>query len=262
MTAKDPRSLGEIKLALSRARATSLRELAAELRDDPRAGVQEAVQVALRRDAARVAELRRLAKLYRLEAALRDQGCAVIAGIDEVGRGAVAGPLSAGACVLPPFPRVEGVDDSKRLSPARREELAVVIKDTAVCWCVAHISAQEVDSLGVTAALREVMRRAVAGLTHVPDHVVLDGLPLGIAVAETAVVKGDSSVAAIAAASILAKVERDAMMVELAPHYPEYGFAVNKGYGTTEHLAAIAAHGLSPLHRRTFCPGGGTGSLF
>jgi len=262
MSTRDPRSLDEIRSALARSGGAKLRRLADELADDPRTGVRSAVAVALNQDAARSAERRRLTRLYRLEAELREQGHTVIAGVDEVGRGAIAGPLSAGACVLPPTTRIQGVDDSKRLSPQRREELAVVIKEVAVCWNVAHISADEVDRLGVTAALKRVMGRALAGLAYEPDHVVLDGYALGIARAETAVIKGDSKVAAIAAASILAKVERDSLMVGLADEYPEYAFEVNKGYGTTEHLRAVTEHGMCPLHRRLFCPGGGTESLF
>jgi len=262
MSPQDPRSVDEIKSALLASRGATLRRLVSELGADTRAGVAEAIRVATNHEAARSAERRRLSRLYRLEGELRDGGALVVAGVDEVGRGAIAGPLSAGACVLPARPRIEGVDDSKRLSPQRRAELAVAIKSIAVCWCVAHISAQEIDALGVTAALRRVMGRALSGLSIEPDHVVIDGRPMGVAAAETAVIKGDSKVAAIAAASILAKVERDALMVSLSSVYPDYGFCVNKGYGTSEHLQAVAVHGMSPYHRRSFCPGGGTETLF
>lgn len=262
MTPQDPRSVDEIRAALAMARGAALRAMVSELSDDPRAGVAEAVRVARKRDSAREAERRRLARLYRLEGELRQSGALVVAGVDEVGRGAIAGPLSAGACVLPPAPRIEGVDDSKRLSRQRRAELSAVIKGVAICWSVAHISAEEIDTMGVTAALRRVMGRALAGLSLEPDHVVIDGRPMGIAEAETAVIKGDGKVAAIAAASILAKVERDELMVSLAAEYPHYDFDVNKGYGTLEHLEAVAVHGMSPYHRRSFCPGGGTESLF
>ncbi len=262
MSPQDPRSVDEIRAALSTARGAALRTMAAVLSDDPRAGVAEAVRVALRRDAARTAERRRLGRLYRLEGELHQSGAVVVAGVDEVGRGAIAGPLSAGACVLPAAPRIDGIDDSKRLSPQRRTELSAVIKGVAICWSVAHISAEEIDTMGVTSALRRVMGRALAGLSLEPDHVVIDGRPMGIAAAETAVIKGDGKVAAIAAASILAKVERDALMVSLAADYPDYDFDVNKGYGTIEHLEAVATHGMSPYHRRSFCPGGGTETLF
>jgi ribonuclease HII len=262
MSSRDARSVDEIRAALRLASGGALKRLTRELADDPRAGVADAIRVALSHEAAKSAERRRLSRLYRLECELYDGGAMVVAGVDEVGRGAIAGPLSAGACVLPRQPRIEGVDDSKRLSPQRRAELAVIIKNVAVCWSVAHISAEEIDALGVTAALRRVMGRALSGLSLEPDHVVLDGRPMGVAIAETAVIKGDSKVAAIAAASILAKVERDALMVSLATEYPQYGFCVNKGYGTLEHLHSVTIHGMSPYHRRSFCPGGGTEPLF
>lgn len=262
MTPRDPRSLAEIKVALSRARGQALSRLLDELADDPRAGVQQALEAVRRSEAAKAAERRRLTRLYRLENELRAGGCTWVAGVDEVGRGSLAGPLTAGACILPPSPRIEGVDDSKRLTPQRRAELAEVIKRTAVCWNVAHIPADEIDAMGMAAALRRVMGRALAGLSVEPDHVVVDGYPVGVAAVETAVIKGDSKVAAIAAASILAKVERDTLMVSYAASNPHYGFDVNKGYSTAEHAEAIATYGLCPLHRRSFCLGGGTERLF
>jgi len=262
MSPHTERSVSEIRTLLQRATGLSLSRLCDELADDPRAGVIAAVETARRRDAAQAAERSRLSKLYHLEASLRQQGYLVVAGIDEVGRGALAGPLTAGACVLPANPKIQGINDSKQLTPARREQLAHSIKEIAVCWSVAHVSPDEIDSLGVTAALKRVMGRALAALDLEPDHVVVDGRPLGIAREETAVVKGDSKVAAVAAASILAKVCRDELMVSLAPDHPHYGFDVNKGYGTAEHLDAIALHGLSSVHRRSFAPGGGTATLF
>ena len=181
--------------------------------------------------------------LYDLERALQAQGCVLVAGVDEVGRGALAGPLTAAAVVLPARPRIEGLDDSKRLTPARREELAEIIHATAIAVSIAHVSAGDIDGLGVTAALKRAVLQALQGLGCEPDHVVIDGLPLRVVERETAVVKGDSKVAAIAAASIVAKVARDQLMRDLAPSYPEYGFEINKGYGTPEHLDAISRIG-------------------
>ena len=140
--------------------------------------------------------------------------------------------------------------------------MAKLIRQSAVAVNVAHVSAGEVDSLGMTAALRRVMGLALDGLGVTVDHVVLDGLPMRVVEHETAVVKGDGSVAAIAAASIVAKVARDALMRSLATEHPAYGFEINKGYGTSDHLAAIAREGLCAVHRRSFTIGGGTGSLF
>lgn len=258
----DSASVGELKALLAVATGDELTRLIARLEHDDRAGVIAAIAASRRREASRLAEEARLSSLYDLQQRLQADGFMVVAGVDEVGRGALAGPLSAGACVLPLSPRIPGLNDSKQLTPQRRAELAPVIKEVAVCWAVAHVTPQEIDELGVASALHRAMGRALAGLSLEPDHVIVDGVPVGVARHETAVVKGDSKIAAIAAASILAKVERDTLMVELAQVHPTYGFEANKGYGTGEHFDAIAAHGLSPAHRRSFCPGGGTPALF
>jgi len=255
-------SVAEIKARLIRTHGDELFALLGALEQDARSGVRAAVAAARRRALARETESRRLSELYALESQLGEDGFVCVAGVDEVGRGALAGPLTAGACVLPTDPRIDGLNDSKRLSALRRAALAETIKHVAICWAVGHATPNEVDSLGVTVALRRAMSRALAGLAIEPDHVIVDGLPMGVATTETAVVKGDSKVAAVAAASILAKVTRDAMMVELAMDHPQYGFDVNKGYGTPDHMWAITRVGLSPIHRRSFCSGGSTESLF
>lgn len=262
MTAHEARSVAEVRELLAATHGSALEALCAELEGDERAGVIVAIKAARARASAQLAESSRLAKLYAFEADLHRRGFAAVAGVDEVGRGALAGPLSAGACILPPSPHIEGLDDSKRLSPAKRELLALRIREVAVCWSVAHVPPDEVDALGVTAALRRAMGRAIAALELEPDHVVIDGLPIGVAADESTVVKGDSTVAAIAAASILAKVTRDRLMVELAETHPHYQFEINKGYGTAEHMQSIEDYGLSPAHRRSFSPGGGTPRLF
>lgn len=262
MTPRDTRSIPELLQLLSTLRGARLTRLLDELADDDRAGVRSAVESARSRESARRREAARIKRLYQLERTLAEQGYLVVAGVDEVGRGALAGPLTAGACVLPAEPRIEGLNDSKALTPQRREELAAVIREVAVCWSVGHVQADELDALGMTAALRRAMGRALGGLELEPDHVVVDGHPVGIAPTETSVIKGDAQVAAIAAASILAKVERDGIMISLSSEHPEYGFEINKGYGTPEHLSAIARTGLSPVHRVSFSIGGGTGTLF
>lgn len=255
-------TVAEIRALLATATGTRLERLIEEYETDPRAGVRSAVASAMRRKKLHDTERRRLARLYGLEGRLRSEGCRLVAGVDEVGRGALAGPLSVGACVLPDSPRIEGLNDSKQLTPQRREELAVVIKRVAIEWSVAHVSPSEIDSLGMTAALKLAVVRALDGLPGGFDHVVVDGRPLNVVTCETAVVKGDSSVAAVAAASIIAKVERDALMVALSDEFPAYGFAINKGYGTADHLGAIDTEGMCEHHRRSFCHGGGTGRLF
>lgn len=262
MTPRDARSLDELAKLLRTARGVGLKRLAEELADDDRAGVRQLLDAAQARERARNRERARLAKLYRLEAELSEQGYQVVCGVDEVGRGALAGPLTAGACVLPPAPRLVDLNDSKQLTPAKREELAEKIRNIAVCWSVAHVTAAELDQLGMTAALRRVVGRALAGLDLEPDHLLVDGLPMRVYEPETAVIGGDGKVAAIAAASILAKVTRDRLMVEMAERFPAYRFHENKGYSTAEHIQALNTCGLCDEHRRSFTYGGGTEQLF
>jgi ribonuclease HII len=256
------RTIAEIRALLAEARGTRLTRLLDELADDARLGVRSACDSARSRETAARHEVKRTQDLYRLECSLQAQGFTLVAGVDEVGRGALAGPLTAAAVILPVRPRIEGLDDSKRLSPTRREELSHTIHAGAVAVSIAHIPAEEIDALGVTAALKRAVLGALAGLSCGPDHVVIDGLPLRVVEQETAVVKGDSKVAAIAAASIVAKVARDQLMREYASAHPEYGFDINKGYGTAEHIEAITRLGPTVLHRRSFSAGGGTMSLF
>ncbi len=229
---------------------------------DERVGVKTAIAIARSRLTREQTESRRLTRLSRLEAELHAAGTTAVAGVDEVGRGALAGPLTAGAVILPPGIRIRGLDDSKRLKPERRIAIAEEIRGRCVAWNVAHVWPEDIDRLGMTAALRRAANEALAGLRPAPDHVLLDGLPLGLDFQETAVVSGDSSVAAIAAASVVAKVARDELMAKLHARFPVYHFALNKGYGTTGHVAAIRIHGLTPLHRRSFAPCAETMRLF
>lgn len=245
-------TVSEVRDLLASTPDEELGPLLARLARDPRAGVAAACESARRRTEAAAREQARLAVLYATETGLQAQGFALVAGVDEVGRGAVAGPLSAAAVVLPISPRIPGLDDSKRLTPARRTEVASAVREVALHVCVAHIAAGEIDRLGVTTALRRVMGEALAGLGVQVGHVLVDGLPMRVHPCETAVVGGDAKVAAIAAASVVAKVERDALMRAYAEDHPRYGFAQNKGYGSADHLDAIREHGPCILHRRSF----------
>jgi ribonuclease HII len=197
-------------------------------------------------------ESSRLAKLYAMERRLAGARGLRVAGLDEVGRGALAGPLTCAAVVLPDSPRIVGLDDSKKLTPSRRESVARQIHECAVAVSVVHLEPARIDSAGMTRALAEAMLQALEGIGHA-DYVLLDGLPLGLP-GEQAVVGGDARVAAIAAASVVAKVARDALMVELAEVHPGYGLSVNNGYGTADHLEALERLGPSPIHRRSFGP--------
>jgi len=255
-------SVARLAEQLARARGGALDALLAEWSDDDRSGVRAACEAARSARDRRRKESSRIAAMYKVERTLRAEGLRVVAGVDEVGRGALAGPLTVAAVVLPASPRIPGLDDSKRLTPARREELAEAVREVAEGIGIAHVSPDEIDTLGITAALRRAIDLAVAGLPCAPDHVVLDGLRIGSNPHETAIVKADGKVAAVAAASIVAKVTRDALMREVAAEHPEYGFEVNKGYGTSEHLAAITRFGPSPIHRRSFSWGAITEPLF
>ncbi|MDT0631034.1 ribonuclease HII [Rubrivirga litoralis] len=178
----------------------------------------------------------------------------VVAGLDEAGRGCLAGPVVAAAVVLPPDARLPGLDDSKKLSPAAREALVPTIERVAVAVAVGQCSPEEVDRLNVLWAAMEAMRRAAAALPAPPDAVLVDGntrIPDAPCPQET-VVKGDGLSLSIAAASVVAKVTRDRIMVELDAAFPAYGWAGHKGYPTAAHYAALAEHGPSPHHRRSF----------
>jgi ribonuclease HII len=178
-----------------------------------------------------------------------------LCGVDEAGRGPLAGPVTAAAVMLDPERPIDGLRDSKKLSAAARGRLADEIRKHAAAWCVAEASVAEIDQLNILQATMLAMQRAVAGLGRPPDDVMVDGNRCpNWAWRSQAVVKGDDKVAAIAAASILAKTERDRFMCRLHDEYPAYGFAQHMGYGTAAHLAALKAHGACPQHRRSFGP--------
>jgi len=179
----------------------------------------------------------------------------LVAGVDEAGRGPLAGAVYAAAVILDPAHPVAGIRDSKKLSARVRESLAAQITHHATAWCVARADVHEIDELNILQATFLSMRRAVAGLSHRPGLVYVDGNRLpGLDCPAEAVIGGDDLLACIGAASILAKVARDHDMIELAQRYPEYGFDRHKGYGTREHLAALQRLGPTPIHRRSFAP--------
>ncbi len=182
-------------------------------------------------------------------------GVGLVAGVDEAGRGPLAGPVFAAAVILDPDAQIEGLADSKRLSAGRRADLDHEIRERALSFAVARVGATVIDAINILQATMQAMREAVSGLDPSPDEVLVDGnrcptLPCPA----RAVVRGDVSVAAISAASILAKVARDREMMEMDRRYPEYGFARHKGYGTRAHRAALARLGPSPIHRTSFAP--------
>lgn len=178
-----------------------------------------------------------------------------VCGVDEAGRGPLAGPVSAAAVILDDANPIVGLNDSKKLSERQRDLLAPMIRERALAWAVAYAEVDEIDRLNILQATLLAMRRAVLALPIQPHQVLVDGLYCPqTGIPSQAIVKGDSKVAAISAASILAKTARDALMQQLHEQYPCYGFAAHKGYPTAAHLAALREHGVSPVHRRSFKP--------
>ena len=193
---------------------------------------------------------------YDLESSLYAQGYSAVAGVDEAGRGPLAGPVSAGVAVLPREPEGDWVDlvnDSKKLSLQQRATAYEAIRREAVSVAVGYSSSQEIDSMGIAPATRLAIKRALESMTVAPDYLLLDAFPLpGVNLPQQALKKGDARCLSIAAASIAAKVERDRLMANLDSQFPRYGFASNKGYGTASHLKALTEHGPCPIHRLTF----------
>ncbi|MGV0998563.1 MAG: ribonuclease HII [Fluviibacter sp.] len=179
-----------------------------------------------------------------------------ICGVDEAGRGPLAGSVVAAAVILDPARPIAGLADSKKLRPAVRERLALEIREKALAWSIAEASAEEIDQINILQATFLAMRRAVAALTLTPAHALIDGnrIPQGLLCTAEAIVKGDAKEPAISAASILAKTFRDAQLLVLDQQYPDYGFAQHMGYPTAAHLAALKRHGPTPVHRRSFGP--------
>ncbi|MHB1016353.1 MAG: ribonuclease HII [Coriobacteriia bacterium] len=248
------RSVSVIVAELESADDACLERLIAELAADGRPGVRRAIARLARRSRAAAEESRRLLELARIEHDLIDGGMLLVAGVDEVGRGALAGPVTACACIFDRDVHITGINDSKRLSPQARERLAAEIRSRSRGLAVAHVQPSAIDRLGIAAATLEAMRQALAGLPEAPDHVLVDGLPVDVRMPYTAIVSGDALTRAIGAASIVAKVSRDSLMEELDGQYPGYGFAGNKGYGSAAHMDAIRTLGPSPVHRMSFGP--------
>ncbi|GAA6294249.1 MULTISPECIES: ribonuclease HII [Enterocloster] len=199
----------------------------------------------LEKELARLEQMREYENTYA--------ACAMICGIDEAGRGPLAGPVAAGAVILPKDCTLLYLNDSKKLSEKRREELFVQIKEQAVAWCVGIVGPERIDEINILQATYEAMRQAVAGLGVKPDLLLNDAVEIpGVDIMQVPIIKGDAKSVSIAAASILAKVTRDHMMVEYDQLFPDYGFAKHKGYGTAAHIQAIQELGPCPIHRRSF----------
>src|SRR5882672_9866427 len=204
--------------------------------------------------AAKLRLLKTLRCTLRFEKRIWQLGTQFVAGVDEVGRGSLFGPVVAAAVILNPEYRIRGLRDSKLLLADRREVLAQRIREHAVAWAVAAVDAARIDQINIYQASRLAMREAVLRLNPSADHLLVDALRLDCELPQQPIIHGDAISASIAAASIIAKVERDRMIVEWDPVFPVYGLASNKGYSTPLHLAALREHGPSPLHRQSFAP--------
>ncbi len=181
-----------------------------------------------------------------------DRGCRYICGVDEVGRGPLAGPVTVAAYVTDFSRLTEGVNDSKKLSEKKREKLFSELKDNAVCYNVVSLDNNVIDKINILNATKQAMKQAIEGLTVKPDVVLIDAVELDIPYRTHSIIRGDALSYSIAAASIVAKVTRDRFMTELDAVFPEYGFASNKGYGSKKHIEALLKYGPTPLHRKTF----------
>lgn len=209
---------------------------------------------ALSASAAKLRLLKRLRCTLRYERHAWESGASLVAGVDEVGRGSLFGCVVAAAVILDPAHRLRGLRDSKLLLPERREALAERIREHAVAWAIAAVDAARIDQINIYQASRVAMREAVMRLAPVPDHLLVDAVRLDCEQPQVPIIHGDALSASIAAASILAKVERDRMMCEWDAVFPAYGLASHKGYSTPRHLAALREFGPTALHRQSFAP--------
>ena len=193
--------------------------------------------------------------LYEFEEKLYDEGYHMICGVDEAGRGPLAGPVVVASCILPPFLRIDGINDSKQLSSKKRSELFKIIVKNAIDYNIVFIDEKDVDDLNIYQATKKGMLQAIHGLKNKPDYALIDAMPLGeLEIPHNSIIHGDARCASVAAASILAKVTRDEYMEKMDVKYPNYGFKKHKGYGTKAHIEALEKYGTCEIHRKTYAP--------
>ena len=243
--------IGEIRDLLQAAEDQMLPDFIARFESDERSGVRQLVQRAQKRLDALEKERERLMAMHQYEEQYRD--CQAICGIDEAGRGPLAGPVVAAAVILPKDCEILYLNDSKQLSAKKRELLYDEIMEKAVSVGVGYATPQRIDEINILQATYEAMRQAVNKLSVCPDILLNDAVRIpGLSMQQVPIVKGDAKSVSIAAASIIAKVTRDRLMMEYDKAMPQYHFAANKGYGSAEHIEALAVYGASPIHRRSF----------
>lgn len=245
------KSIGDIKKELERVNASDREKLLEAYTSDARAGVQKLLQKYRRQEEKLLAERHRLEEMKGFER--QYAGYTYICGVDEAGRGPLAGPVVAGAVILPKDREILYLNDSKKVSSKRREELYGEIMEKAVATGIGMAESSRIDEINILQATYEAMRMAIQKLGIVPDVLLNDAVTIpGLDMEQVPIVKGDARSVSIAAASILAKVTRDRLMVEYDTEYPQYGFSVHKGYGTAAHIEALKKYGPCSIHRRTF----------
>lgn len=249
-------SVGEITSLLKSIPCEDIPHIVEQYKSDPRKSVLKQVEAALKRYKKYTEELDRLEAISQFENRCLSVGAKYIAGVDEVGRGPLAGPVVTAAVILKPGWKVSGINDSKKLSEKKREELYEIITKEALAYCITMEDNSVIDDINILNATLKAMKAAVEGLNIKPDVVLVDAVTIpDIDIKQQGIIKGDEKSISIAAASIIAKVTRDRLMTEMSKLYPEYDFASNKGYGTKAHIEALKANGLCPIHRRSFTKG-------
>lgn len=244
--------ISEIKDILAQEEVSE--ERLAEFMSDERKGVQKLVQAYMKRLEKDTKEHLRVEALYDTENRFYQKNMYAVAGVDEVGRGPLAGPVTVAAVILPPYWFCRGLNDSKKVTPQHREEIAEKIKKEAVAYSIVSLPPEEIDALNIYGATLTAMYRAIETLRVKAEAVIVDAMPLHLPVPVESMIHGDARSASVAAASIIAKVHRDHIMDQYDKEYPGYGFASNKGYGTAEHIEAIHRLGITPIHRKSFEP--------
>lgn len=246
-------SIKEIKNRLESCSIDELNQCMEQYKTDSRKGVQNLIASCEKRMTAYEKEQKRLEEMLFYEKECYKAGYQFVAGVDEVGRGPLAGPVTAAAVILPPNCKIEGVNDSKKLSEAKRELLYKEICEKAIAYSIGIVSSQTIDSINILQATYLAMQEALNGLNQKPDFVLVDAVTIPkISIKQKGIVKGDEKSLSIAAASIVAKVTRDRLMQKMHILYPQYAFDKNKGYGSKEHIEAIQNYGICEIHRHTF----------
>ena len=226
----------------------------AEAANDLRSGVQKAIEKRKRVIQAELDEDLRLEQMLRYEKELYQAGYQTIAGIDEVGRGPLAGPVVAAAVILPPGCKIKGLNDSKKIPKKKHQEIYQAVLDKALAVGIGLIDNEIIDQVNIYEATKLAMKEALSKLSLKPDYLLIDAMKLDIDIPQESIIKGDANSLSIAAASIVAKVTRDKLMADYDKEYPGYDFAQNAGYGTKSHLQGLERHGVTPIHRKTFEP--------